>query len=623
MRDESVVMPMSALLYRFPLLAAVLALLAVVLFLPGLGGAFIFDDTPNIVTNTPLHMSELSLSNLLYAAYSFLPGDRGRALPMMTFALDYWRGGLDPAVFKTTNLMIHGLTVLALGLFFRTLLRLAQWPPRRAAAGALLLALIWAIHPLQVSTVLYVVQRMQMLGTLFLVLALLAYLHARQAQLEDRRSRLYWVLAGLCWVLALASKEDSALLPAYTLALELTVLRFQAAQASLARRWQQAYGALTLVGALAFFLVVVPHYWHWQDYPGRNFSSVERLLTQGRVLLMYLGQILLPLPSTMSFYYDSLVVSRGPFAPLSTLPAWAVLLALLAVAWRLRSRRPLFALGVFLFFAGHFISSNVVNLELAFEHRNHFPLIGVVLAVGDLCVAVWQRWALRPQLAAILLVAALLVMGGATVSRAYSWGEPLRFLETGVKVAPHSERAWLELCTFYFNLSNQQADSPYLEQAINICQEGAGQTTSSALLSNVVIFKSLQGSATQDDWSRFLSRLQQEPMTTQSRDIVWVTLDNVARKVPLDEKGVLQTIDVIAARARFTPYEYLRLASYIFTQTSEPERALPYLQQAVELSPPDDPTIQKVLGELAGAGRQEWVDRLTQIQRAKTQAGGV
>lgn len=615
-------MPMSALLRRFPLVALLLAVVAVALFLPGLGGAFIFDDTPNIVTNTPLHMSELSLSNLLYAAYSFLPGDRGRALAMVTFALDYWRGGLDPAVFKTTNLLIHGLTSVVLALFFRALLSLAQWSPRRAAVGALLLALCWAIHPLQVSTVLYVVQRMQMLGTLFLVLALLAYLHARQAQFESRRSRGYWVLAGLCWVLALASKEDSVLLPAYTLALELTVLRFQAAQASVATRWRQAYGVLTLVGALAFFLVVVPHYWHWQAYPGRDFSSMERLLTQGRVLVMYLGQMLLPLPSSMSFYYDGLVVSRGLFAPLSTLPAWAALLALLAAAWYWRTRRPLFALGVFLFFAGHFISSNVVNLELAFEHRNHFPLIGVVLAVGDLCVAAWQRWALRPQLAVILLSAVVLAMGGATLGRAYVWGEPLRFVQAEVKVAPHSERAWLELCTFYFNLSNQVADSPYLEQAVRTCQEGAGQTNSAALLSNVVIFKSLQGRATEEDWRQFLARLQQEPMSRQSADIVWVTLDNVARKVPLDEKGVLQTIEVIAARASFTQNEYLRLAAYIFTQTSEPEKALAYLQRAVELSPPDDPTIQRVLTELAGAGRQDWVDKLKQIQRAKAQGEG-
>src|SRR5690606_17648355 len=112
-----------------------------------------------------------------------------------------------------------------------------------------------------------------------------------------------------------------ALLPLYLLALELTVLRFRAAKPALAQRLRWVYGALVIVGGLVFFLVIVPHYWHWNLYPGRDFSSVERLLTQGRVLIMYLGQILLPLPSSMTFFYDSLNLSRSLWQPWTTLPA--------------------------------------------------------------------------------------------------------------------------------------------------------------------------------------------------------------------------------------------------------------------------------------------------------------
>src|SRR3546814_16465102 len=86
----------------------------------------------------------------------------------------------------------------------------------------------------------------------------------------------------------------------------------------------------------------------------------------------------------MPFYYDWLQPSRGLLQPWTTLPAIGVVLGLLGLAWHLRSRWPLFALGVFLFFASHFIASNVIPLELAFEHRNHFALIRAVLAVGSL-----------------------------------------------------------------------------------------------------------------------------------------------------------------------------------------------------------------------------------------------
>src|SRR5690606_25448236 len=123
-------------------------------------------------------------------------------------------------------------------------------------------------------------------------------------------------------------------------------------------------------GLAAYLFLVVPYFWSTDGYGGdRDFSTLERLLTQPRVLCLYLWQILVPLPGHMPFYYDWLQPSRGLLQPWTTLPAIAALLALLGTAWRLRTRWPLFSLGVLLFFAAHFITSNVIGVELAFEHR--------------------------------------------------------------------------------------------------------------------------------------------------------------------------------------------------------------------------------------------------------------
>src|SRR5690606_27834453 len=93
----------------FVALSAACALLACLPFVLGLNGAFIFDDVPNIVHNPAVHMTEASIESLHRAAYSFQPGSGSRALAMLSFGFDHWRGGLDPTVFKTTNLVIHGL----------------------------------------------------------------------------------------------------------------------------------------------------------------------------------------------------------------------------------------------------------------------------------------------------------------------------------------------------------------------------------------------------------------------------------------------------------------------------------------------------------------------------------
>ena len=314
---------------RFLLLALLGALLAAACLVPGLGGGFIFDDRPNIEQNYILHVDRLDAEELAWAAYSFHAGNGARSLSMLSFALDHVRGGLDARVFKGTNIAIHALTAVVLAFFLRSLLLVAQWPPRRAAAGALALALLWALHPLQVSTVLYVVQRMQALVTLFMVLALWAYLRMRQAQVAGQSGRQHGVLTLLFWVLGFASKEDALLFPGYALALELTVLRFAAASPRLAAFWRKGYLLVVVLGLAAYALLVVPHYWSQGAYPMRDFSSHERLLTQGRVLVMYLGQMLLPLPERLPFYYDDLVVSRGWLQPATTLPAWLLLAGLL------------------------------------------------------------------------------------------------------------------------------------------------------------------------------------------------------------------------------------------------------------------------------------------------------
>lgn len=602
----------------FLLLGLVCALLAGLCLTPGLDGGFMFDDRANILMNASVQIGQQpQAADLLYAAYSFRPGHGSRPLSMLSFALDHWRGGLDARAFKATNLLIHALTTLVLALFFRRLLEMAACPPRRAAAGALALTLLWALHPLQVSSVLYVVQRMQTLVTLFMILALWAYVLMRQAQREGRRSRQYGLLTVLFWTLGLASKEDAALLPAYTLALELTVLRFGAASPRLAAVLRKGYLFLTMAGVVVYAFVVVPHYWHWDAYGGREFSSYERLLTQGRVLVMYLGQILLPMPGWLPFHYDDLVVSRGLLLPLATLPAWLLVLGLLVWAWHWRIRRPLFALGVFLFFAGHFMTSNVINLELAFEHRNHFPLIGAVLAVADLCLVAWRHLAFRPQTAVALVVVVLLVMGGATAWRAYIWGEPVRFAEETLRLAPHSERAWTVLCGAYVDRSGFKAGNPWLDQAITTCEQGAAATGSATLLSNVVIYKTIRGDVSQVDWERLLARLPQVTMNAQNRNIARVMLNNAELGKPLDEDGMVGMLEIISARAQFTSNDYLRMAAYVHNNTRHPEKAFPFLRRAVESAPADDPGIAKMLTQMNELGYTDWVEQLERVRRAQ------
>ncbi len=605
----------------FLLSASLCAALACLMFLPGLPGGFVFDDGFNIVENREIRLQSLEPAAVMDAAFSTQLGGKTRVFPTLTFALDYFRGGgLDPATFKITNIAIHALTTFVLAWFLRSLLLAAGATTSRAQWMALAMTLAWAVHPLQVSSVLYIVQRMQTMATLFIVLALWSYLQARQAQIEARSGRTGWMLTGLMGVLAFGCKEDAVLLPAYMFALELTVLRFRAAEPALARNLRRGYFLMAALGATAFFLVVVPHYWSWGAYPTRNFSSYELLLTQPRMLCMYLWEVLFPLPSHMPFYYDWVQPSRGLLHPWTTLPAFLLLMALVAAAWRLHHRRPVFAVGLMLFFSGHFITSNVIGLELAFEHRNHFPLIGVVLAAGDLLALAATRFQIRTAYRSSMCILLVAALSGITLVRSRSWNSDLTLAQTSTQLAPESARAWNSLCVAYFeDGGGAKADNPNLDKAIAACSKGAELADNSIVsLTNVLVFKTLRGSITEADWDRHLARLRNIRMKTENAFSIWIIINNARNGVPLDENRVLEAIDVTNERIPFSPIESAAVGYFILGHTQQSDRAYPYFARALQTT--TDPSFAKgLMDDLRKEGHPDWADKLEAPARPSTQ----
>ncbi len=606
---------------RFLLISLLVAFLAGLVFTPGLPGDFVFDDFPNIITNESIKMERLDADALTRAITTPQISGNMRGLPTLTFALDYWRAGgaADPATFKTTNILIHALTAFALAWFFHGLLRVTCTASQQARWLAPAFALAWALHPLHVSSVLYAVQRLQTMGTLFLVLALLAYLKARQAQMEGRPGRTGLMVTLLLWVVAMSCKEDAILLPAYTLALELTVLGFAATNVRVTNNLRRLYLVATLAGAAAYLLWVLPHYWSWEAYAGRDFSTWERLLTQARVICLYLWQILLPLPHNMPFYYDWLQPSRGLLQPWTTLPAIVLLLVLLGTAWRLRMRQPLFALGVFLFFSAHFVTSNVVGLELAFEHRNHFALIGVVLAAGSLLADACQRLRTHPVWQTILWVALLVALGTTTAIRAHSWNGAITLAQTSTKLAPHSARAWLSLCTAYLDSGGGAVQSnPHLDEAIAACSAGTDAAPHS--LNNpalLVVLKTLRGTITPEDWDIFQKRLRTVRMSRDNERAPYTLTHHFREGVALDKPQIVQTLTTLANRTSLSPFNSASLGYFVMNDLAEPDLAMPYFARAIEAAHPDDPFPQQLAAELREKGRPDLAEKVEKVEMEK------
>ncbi len=378
------------------------------IYWPGLAGALLFDDYVSI---KPL-LEKGSLPADWKAFVLSSTGPLGRPVSMLTFLANlHWFGG-NLFAWKATNLFLHcGIGCVFYGVS-KLLLPLCLPADRTQVTRlAFLTATIWLLHPLHPSTVLYTVQRMTQLSAFFMAAGVLCYLNGRSRPEDSRTARgLIWCSYLVFLPLAALSKEIGLLLPAFLAILEASVLR-DVGPPTLRK---QAIGLLILFLAIPFAAAFLYYATHFetalqQSYLNRGFTMSERLLTESRVLVQYLGQIFIPSRQRLGFFHDDTVLSTSLLSPPTTLLSIIVLSGLLLSALTLRRRAPIVTCGILWFFVGHSMESSIMPLELMFEHRNYFPSFGVIIAtVGGLAGGKWpfsRRSAFGTVIAIVVLYA--------------------------------------------------------------------------------------------------------------------------------------------------------------------------------------------------------------------------
>lgn len=431
---------------------AALLFLAVAIYFPGLHGPFLFDDPPNIIL--PINAWLSGQTGWQEVVFGNGSGLLHRPLANLSFALNAVVSGLDPAPFKATNLAIHLLCGILIYTLAAQLLTRDPYLRPRARMAALVVAAVWLLHPIHVSTVLYVVQRMAQMSALFVLLALLAFVQGRLAfEVGRTRAGLTWLFIALptATLAAVLSKENGALVPLLCAVIELGY--FCASSSSPRPGSVKLFFAASLVLPAAAALL-----WyglHFDSllagYEGRLYTLGERLLTQPRVLVDYLGALLLPSGPSLGVYTDDFAVSRSFMNPSSTPLAIGGLIGLIAAALWSRTRIPAFFTGIGLFLAGHAMESSIFPLEMHFEHRNYLPSFGLFLALvglyGWLQPHLLKRSDNPVRLQKLLgtgLIMLLAVLAAATFARAGVWRSWHLLAEQGVRQHPQSMRAHLD-----------------------------------------------------------------------------------------------------------------------------------------------------------------------------------
>ena len=417
---------------------------------------FVFDDIPNIVERSDLHIINFNFHNIINTF--FYDDSLYRPVACLTFALNYYFNRLNVEGYHLLNLFIHIMTFFFLFKTIFILFRIKKYEKNYAYNIAFIASLLWAVHPIQIQAVTYIVQRMASLAGMFYILSLYGYLKFR----VSKRNFKNLFLSVIFFVFAVLSKENAALLPLSFLLIELIFFNL------IGRiKDNKKY-------CIAFLLLIVPillgslfgvHFLDLLSGNGtdRSFTVYQRVLTEFRIVVFYISQIFYPLPSRFSLEHYFLI-SKSLFNPVSTLFSLLFIFYLIFFACYSLKKYPFLSFAILFFFINHIVESTIIPLELVFEHRNYIPTFFLFIPLVQAVYRLVSKNKLK-NLFFIFNAGICVFLMTSTYFRNQDWVDTGTFMKKTLNSAP-------ELCRPYNNLGTYYKNSGKYDLALYIYKKG-------------------------------------------------------------------------------------------------------------------------------------------------------
>jgi protein O-mannosyl-transferase len=439
--------------------AVLVALAAVAALWPTIASVFLFDDAPVVRANPLLASGSVGAffrGNIFGAA-----GEDLLFRPLLLVSLS-----VDRALFGNRALPMHAVNVLlhagAAALLFRVLVQLVD-DARRALAAALL----FAVHPVHLDAVAFIVNRSEILALLFLLIGVRSLLAdpgwrawlrggATGSAAASSSSGVAWLALGgaaLALGAALLSKETAA----GALAVAAVLVAVRGAQRL--RPPPSVLAGLALF-AVAFAAYLVARRLALGTLAGSSAGAwiqdrrADVLVpTVARIFADYVRLVIVPWPLRVD--YSNYVVSTTPLDP-RALVAYALHAAVLGSAVVLVRRRPNAAVCIFGFYAALLPVSHLLPFREIEAER--FLYIPSVLACSLI--------ALAPPRRAVWLVVAL--YGLVCLAEATHFHSAEALWSTMVERDPTHARAQYNLGTTWFEAGRCDRALPHLEAAVRL-----------------------------------------------------------------------------------------------------------------------------------------------------------
>lgn len=352
--------------------AALIILMTLIAYGPALQSGFIWDDDV-YVTRNPLLTAPDGLKRIWFSDDS----------PSQYFPLVYTVFRIEHALFDEgplyfdgyhyhlTNVILHIINALLVWLILR----------RLKIPGAWLASAVFALHPVHVESVAWITELKNVLSTLFMLLAVLAWIKFVDL---GRPARVYYALALICGLMALFAKTTACVLPAILLIV--VWLKGERLQ------WRRVVQVIPFaITALAMALLTIWWERHIQGTTGEQFglTFMQRILLASRAIWFYAGKLVWP--QNLSFSYTRWTLDARDAAQY----AWVVVcLSTAAALWFGRKRVGRGVLAAACFYAIAlapmlgFVSLYTFRYSFVADHYQYVASIGLIALFSAIVVRI-------------------------------------------------------------------------------------------------------------------------------------------------------------------------------------------------------------------------------------------
>lgn len=365
---------------------------------------FHFDDYRNIIDNTKIHDIKDVDAWWNYSA--------NRPVSMFSLVLNFHFHELEVRYYRIVNIIIHIINALlvwwlVLLLFSSPVLR-GTAVARHKAAIAFFTAFLFVSHPLATQSVTYIVQRHTSMAAMFYLLSLSFFIKGR-LQIKGSKLKYFLFIGALVSAIAgMLSKENAYTLPLAILLVEACF--FQEKKISIGLKNYRILLLLAGLAAMGVFLLYrftldifepIPET-HCMGTAG-TITPVNYLLTQFRVIAIYIRLLILPVNQTLD--YD-MALSQSIFQP-HTLLSFLFLASIFLLSIYLWNKNRLFSFGILWFFITLSVESGFIPIaDVIFEHRTYLPSFGYFLILSTGAYMIFPNR--RARAAMVLAVVALI-----------------------------------------------------------------------------------------------------------------------------------------------------------------------------------------------------------------------